>query len=218
MNLITVTQPPVEPVSLDEIRQFLRIDPWGSPPEHPDDAMLESMIRASREKVEQTTRRALVSQRLRLVLSCAPADRVFMGGFGSDPDDYYFRPRSILLPKPPLIEVHSVSYYDGDNVLQTLPPDSYFVTGDVEPAELSLTGDGSWPVTYRRDDAVQVEYTAGYAPVGSPIDYVANVPDLLKSAIKTDVQLQYDEIAPDKREQLVKAFNRMLVSYVIAKF
>lgn len=219
MNLITVTPPVTEPVTLAELYSFLRLDPFGSPPEHPDDAMLASMLRTARETVEQKTRRALVSQRLRLVLGAPPADRVLMGGGGWSMDDFYLRPRAVLLPKPPLLEVHAITYFDAENVECTLDPASYIVVADTEPAQVQLVAGATWPEVYPRADAFQVEYSAGYAPAGSPpVDWAANVPDQAKSAIKFEVQLQYDEIAPEKRDQIEATIDRLLVSLKMPKF
>jgi hypothetical protein len=84
---------------------------------------------------------------------------------------------------------------------------------------VELADGQSWPSVFARPDALRIEYTAGYAPVGSPpSDFVANVPDLLKSAIKYDVQLQYDELSPDKRQDIVDAIDRCCRSFVVPKF
>jgi uncharacterized phiE125 gp8 family phage protein len=71
MNIITVTPPPFEPVTLAEVYAHLRLEPEGSPATHEDDAMLQRQIATARAYVEQATRRALVLQTLRL---SAPAD------------------------------------------------------------------------------------------------------------------------------------------------
>ena len=61
---------------------------------------------------------------------------------------------------------------------------------------------------YARDDAIRVNYLAGYAPLVSGtsesevIDYTANVPRVVKAAILIGVQLQFDELSPEKRAAL----------------
>lgn len=82
------------------------------------------------------------------------------------------------LPRPPLVSVQSVKYYDRLNVLQTMAASDYRV--DVAPrfGRISLVGETAvWPHTARRWDAVQIEYTAGY---GAP----ASVPSAIKVGIK----------------------------------
>lgn len=219
MNIVIVTPPPVAPVTRTELYSWLRIDPLGSPPEHPDDSMLDSMVAASTAKIEQMTRRALVQQRLRLVLPRFPGYVVRSTAFPEDDDFSTCRDSGIELLRPPFIELHSVSYYDEAGDLQTLAPEAYTLTPDTFCARVDTAAGYSWPATYGRQDAVQIEYTAGYAPVGSPpSDFVANVPDLLKSAVKYDVQLQYDELSPEKRQNIIDAITRCVRSYVVPKF
>lgn len=219
MNLIVLTPPPVEPVTLEDIYTFLRLDPAGSPPTHPDDAMLETMITAAREKVEQTTRRALVRQQLRLVLPAFPRFRVRSGFAGDDPDFAFWRDAGIELPKPPFAELVALRYYDDGNVLRTIDADDYFIADDGYVAKIEAGQQFQWPTTTTRPDAVQVDYVAGYAPDGSPpSDYRANIPAALVTAVKFEVQLMYDELAPEKRRDIENTIARLVRSFVVPKF
>jgi uncharacterized phiE125 gp8 family phage protein len=219
MNIIVTSPPPCEPISLEELYVFLRLDPEGSPPEHPEDAMLTTFIQTGREKVEQATRRALVEQRIRMVLPCFPT---FSVRFGSVYDeDAIERDASIELLRPPYQSIQSVRYYDQDNVLQTLATASYFVAEQAFVPLLTVAEGYNWPVTYGRADAVLIDYTVGYAPDGSPADdagYRANIPAALKDAVKFEVQLLYDELPPDKRKAIEETIKRLVRSFVIGKF
>jgi uncharacterized phiE125 gp8 family phage protein len=215
VNLIVVTEPPVEPVTLEDIYTFLRMDPEGSPPEHPDDVMLEQMIRSGREKVEQATRRALVQQRIRMVGNGFPRRCVR----GPDEDFDFYHDAPIELLRPPFAEIHSVSYYDTENEQQVLDASTYFVASDLLVAQLQMKDGFDWPDTYRRSDAIQIEYTVGYPPSGSPPDdYRANVPASLKRAVCCEVQLQYDELSPEKRKDITETIARLERSFVIPRF
>lgn len=221
MNIVTVTPPQFEPVTLADLYSWLRLDPVGSPPEHPDDALLTSLIQTERLLVEQQTRRALVDQRLRLILCGFPRLRVLFSsgaiwGDGTD-DAFEERPSFIEIPRPPLLTVHSVSYYDVANELQELDPAAYFVTAETFCARLNASDGYDWPETFRRGDAVQIEYSAGYASTESP-PAADGVPDALRTAIKIGVQLAYDEVSPEKRPQLEKMRQSMLASFRVAKF
>lgn len=216
MNLITITQPPVEPVTLEEIYLHLRIDPEGSPPTHPDDSMLATMITTARTRAEQITRRAFVQQTIRLVQPGFPVRR-----FGSEWDDepWIVRDGWLELFRPPFREIVQVRYYDQDNAIQTLAADQYFITDESFVPRLMASEAVSWPETYCRDDAVQIDYVVGYPPEGSPpADYHANVPAPIKDAIKIGVQLLYDELAPEKRDQLEQTFQRLLASFKVHTF
>lgn len=218
MNIIVTSAPAVEPVTLEEIYLFLRMDPDGSPPTHPDDAMLSTMITSAREKVEQTTRRALVQQSIRLVLPRFPSRRI---GGSWDEDLYTDVDSPIELLCPPYQSIQTVRYYDLDNVLQTMAADSYFVADQAFVAELRPAAGQCWPMAYRREDAVLIDYTVGYTPNGSPPDsagWCANVPASIKEAIKFEVQLQYDELAPEKRKDIEQTIARLLRSFIVPKF
>jgi uncharacterized phiE125 gp8 family phage protein len=214
MNLITVVPPSDFPVTLADMYLWLRMDPDGSPATHPDDSMLTTNIGTATAKVEQVTRRALMPQRIRLV----------QPHWSQKSDDYWRFSTGLTcgyieLPRPPLIEVHSVTYYSSANVLTTFPSESYYVDQESFVPRIALNEGYSWPVTFDRNDAVRVEYTAGYSGDGSPpVAQAANVPDGLKTAIKIEVQLLYDELTPEKRLALENAQARLLASYRVHTF
>lgn len=196
MNIILVEAPAVTPVSLEEIYTFLRLDPEGSPPEHPDDAMLRDMIQAATEKVQAATNRALVQQTIRLVL---PA----------------FTSGGIELKRPPFLEMVSVKYLDGVGAEQTLDPDSYTVADQAYVPKLYPVT--PWPATLAREDAVRIEYIVGYEPVDTS-DLTGNIPAGLKAAVKFEVQLQYDELTPEKRQQLEDSVARQVAHHRVHTF
>jgi uncharacterized phiE125 gp8 family phage protein len=204
VNLTVITPPPFEPVTLAQAYKQLRLTPdhAGSPGEetHPDDAMLRGSITTAREQVEQMARRSLIQQTLRLSMAGFPASCVH--GIW-----YAATPVRIRLLRPPIIRVEAVSYYDGDNALQTVDADDYYVTDEQVPELRFVTGFAA-PVTYDRPDALRVDYVCGYAPDGSPSttqeEYAANVPSSLCDAILIGVQLLYDDMAPADREQMEK--------------
>lgn len=219
MNLITTVEPVVEPVSLQDIYTFLRLDPSGLPATHPDDAMLRTMIRDARIRAEQVTRRAFVQQTIRLITDGFPCRRFGAAGPWGDGEDWIERDGWLELPRPPFVEVVAVRYYDAENVLQTLAPSAYFVTEQSFVPRLMVADGGSWPDTYTRDDALQVDYVVGYPADGSPpADFVANVPAQYKNAIMIGVQLLYDELALEKRDQLEAAFQRQLAGNRVHRF
>lgn len=191
MNLEVITPPPFEPVTLDEVYLHLRLDPDGSPREHIDDPILRTYIAASRQWVEEETRRSLVQQTLRLT---GDGFGPVCGGLGG------FR-----LLRPPVIRVLGVSYFDGENLRQDLDPTDYYLSNLRWPM-LRLPGSFTPPTLYRRPDALQIDYVAGYAPDGSPPetqeDFVASIPPALKSAVLLGVQLLYDNLAAEQRGHL----------------
>ena len=68
MSSILLTAPAVEPLALDDVRAFLRVDA------HDDDELIAALVAAARLAVETQTRCALITQSWRLTLDCWPAD------------------------------------------------------------------------------------------------------------------------------------------------
>jgi uncharacterized phiE125 gp8 family phage protein len=150
-----VSEPAYEPVSSAEAKRWLRID--ADDTDH--DLVVDMLIKAMREDAENRTQRAFISRQLLLYLSDWPWHRQY--GVKID------------LQHPPLISVDSFQYIDTDGVLQTLAADQYVVHDEYEPAFIIPEWEVTWPTIRRVPDAIQITFTAGYAP-GSPSDEAAN--------------------------------------------
>ena len=68
MSAILLTGPPLEPLTIDEAKAFLRVA------NDDDDAVIAALIAAARNHVEALTRRGLLLQTWRFVLDAWPAD------------------------------------------------------------------------------------------------------------------------------------------------
>ncbi len=221
-RISVTTPPPVKPITLSDVYFQLRLDTSGSPPSNPDDAALTRMIGSATDWAEQATRRALIQQDVRLIYHRFPCDRIYFRAqetLWSVPGDYDIRPRHIELLRPPLLSVPEdgslVQYYDQTNTLQVLDASWYVINQDDQVATIELLQPYVWPVCYLREDAVILNYTAGYAPLlaGSPpvpTDYAANVPDGIKQAMLIHVQRSYDPMTPEKYTQLSEAMDDLL--------
>lgn len=205
MRINVVTPPTQMPVTLADCYGQLRLDPSGSPLTTPDDAMLNRLISSATDYAEIHTRRALCQQTLQLTFRKFPWDRLYFRSqetLWSEPHGYDIRPRHVRLIRPQLISFLSMKYYDQQNVLQTVDPSTYLIHSDTQEATIELLEGFFWPILYLREDAVQLNYIAGYPPKalgGSPprFDYAFNVPAAVKQAILLHVQLHYDP-ADDK--------------------
>lgn len=153
--ITVVTAPSIEPVTLSEAKAHLRVDSDITA----EDTLITALIKAARETAEGRTWRAFLEQTLLLTLDDWPEGDV------------------IELPRPPLIEVDSVQYYDVDGVLQTMAEADYQVDATSEPGRVMPAYDGSWPSLREVPNAVQIQYTAGYG------DEAGDVPQKLKQAI-----------------------------------
>jgi len=145
--------PTAEPVTLTEAKTHLRVDVTD------DDVLITSLIASARQYVEQIARRALVTQTWRLSIQEFPASGV------------------IILPKPPLQSVTSITYTDITGTTSTVDSNTYTVDTDSEPGRVVLKYGESWPsASLANTNPVQVTFVAGY---GAP----SAVPEYWKQAI-----------------------------------
>ncbi len=127
------------PVILADIKTHCAIDDGTT-----EDARLTALIWAADSFIESETNRAYVDQTWELVC----------GGFLN----------GIELPKPPLVSVVSVKYFDSDNVEQTLSTNDYYVViPETDYGYIEATN--TFPTTFSRPDAVTIRFTCGnYLP------------------------------------------------------
>jgi uncharacterized phiE125 gp8 family phage protein len=139
MALVLTTAPLTEPVSLDDAKLHLRVDI------DTDDTLINALIIAARQHIENVLNRSLITQTWDLWLDEFPGD------------DY------IELPKPPLSSVSSLKYYDTSDTVATWAAANYFVDTKSEPGRLCLAYGITWPTTTLRDfNGVDITFVAGY--------------------------------------------------------
>ncbi len=155
MALTIVTAPTVEPVTLTEAREHLRID---APDEDP---LIISFIEAATDYCEDLQNRAYIDQTWDLTLDIFPNGDI------------------INIPLPPLQSVSSVTYYGTGGTANTLTSSTYIVDTNSEPGRLSLAYNAVWPnETLRPVNGVVVRFVAGYGSVATA------VPNMAKQAVK----------------------------------
>lgn len=182
ISLVRTVEPASEPVTVAEAKAHCRVDTGA------DDAIFESLVTAARVLVESRTNRSLMTQTWKLSLDRFPGYQPWNLGSPYAPvigrqfsTEYvcgrYMQP-PLLLPRPRLIEVVSLAYYDINGDEQTLDPSAYVVGEDSEPAAVFPVPFTWWPATmWGRPDAVQVTYSAGYGDASA-------VPETVKLAMK----------------------------------
>ena len=151
----TITSAPtVEPVTVEELKLFGRID--GSD----EDALLASLISAVRMQAEEYTGRAFITQTIRMVL------------------DYWPR-ENIELPRPPLQSITAISIVGEDGSVVAYDSSKYFVVAEKIPGEIVIKNGNVFPLnTARYSAGIRIDYKAGYG------DAATAVPEPIKSAIK----------------------------------
>lgn len=145
MGLIVTVPPTAEPLSLAEAKAHCRV--YGAD----DDGLLAGYIMAARAHAEVYTRRALMTQTLALTID---------GGW---PDD------QIVLPKPPLQSVSSITYTDTTGAVQTLAADQYRVDATSHEGTIERAYGVTWPSVRDQSRTIVVTYVTGYTQIPEPI-------------------------------------------------
>lgn len=163
-RLRLVTAPVVEPVSLDEAKEHLRVEMEMTD----EDPLIDSMTRSVRAECESIARRAFVTQTWDLILDAWPTTGV------------------IEVPLPPLQSVTSITYVDSDEIGYTMPATDYGVDADSEPGRIYLKAGKSWPGgSLRQVAGVKVRFVAGFSSADL-------VPDIYKAAIRLGLDVYYN--------------------------
>ena len=172
-----VTEPSVEPVSLEEAEDHLRLSDTSTGVE---DTVILSYIKAARRVCERIQNRAYIEQTWNLVLNGFPAS----GG--------------IKIPLPPLISVSHVKYYGTGGTATTMTAANYYVDTDSEPGGVYLAYGEVWPsATLRPNNGVEIQFVAGYGSAAS------SVPMEVRQAIKLLTGHLYENreaTTPDKMQ------------------
>ena len=171
MSLKTITPPATEPLTANEVKQYLRIDGTD------DDALISSFITQAREFCEDYQGKKYITQTLELILDEFPFD------YSID-----FRACS------PIQSVTSVKYYDTSNTEYTLSSNDYIVDADSFVARIALAYNKSWPtIQLKPVNGVVIRFVAGYGNA-------ASVPETFKQAMVAHIKILADGTLFNLRE------------------
>ncbi|HEY1605616.1 MAG TPA: head-tail connector protein [Allosphingosinicella sp.] len=137
-----------EPVSLDDVRAYLRIDSDKTD----EDAFLAAAITAARRGCEKYLNRSVIGETRTAVFSGFPLWPTYLSG------QLPTREQLVLYLAGGVVQsVQSVTYVDGDGSTQTVDPESYILDLWSMPARLAPLD--AWPIAADRPEAVRVAYT-----------------------------------------------------------
>ena len=174
---VIVNQPTHEPVTLEEMREHLRID------DEDEHVYLIDCISEAREAIEEWTGLALLFQRWKLTIDRWPigAER-WWDGVQQGSAIMLYGPnssQSLKLPKFPVIGVHSVTTYDENSNATTINVSNVFdIDTSQKPARMKVKFGETWPTALRALNAIEVQYNAGYGTTAN------TVPRPIRRAIK----------------------------------
>lgn len=175
MPLYQMTQPAVEPVTLNEAKAHLRITTYDQ------DALISSLITAARRLCEQHTRRCFITQTIKETFERFP----FMG-FAADRllPISSFQPQTAGVMKPiavsqqyggiylmraPVQSITSITYYDANNNLTTMSASAYYAQLDPQGAVIVPGYNTWWPAARLFPESVSITYVAGYGSTGDAV-------------------------------------------------
>jgi uncharacterized phiE125 gp8 family phage protein len=167
MRRFILNGPAVEPLSLAEAKRFLRIDHGD------DDALVQSLIKAARQRIEARTGRALIAQDWRIVTDAWPS-----GG-------------RLALPVLPARAVAAVRVIDWLGAAQAFSPPVYNLVAGTEPPVLDAS---ALPQPGKARDGIEIDVAAGYGPSA------ADVPEPLRQAMRLMIAHAYAATGPDGRK------------------
>ena len=143
----------LEPVTAANVKLYARVA------HSVEDTLITSWIKAAVKLAEDYQHRAYIEQTWKLAYDRFPGS-------------------CILVPRPPLISVQSIKYYDYDDNETTFSASNYSLDIIAEVGRIYLNYGVQWPtVTLRPRNAVIIDFTVGYG------DEAADVPDSVKNAI-----------------------------------
>lgn len=173
-----VTAPASEPVSLSDVKTFLRIDG------NDDDAILNTLISSCRRMAEEYCQRAFITQSWRLVLDrFIDREIQILPGFYTAPTPFEIDGyQDIQLSKLPIQSITHIKSTNDANVQSTVSSAIYTLNTDT--GVILLNEGRSWPTELRDRAAVEVQFVAGYGNA-------AAVPEPIKHGILQHVAASY---------------------------
>ena len=143
-SLRLVSGPTIEPVTVAEVKTYAHID------HTTEDALIGQWIKSARILAEGYQRRAYMRQTWEVIYDCFPA-------------------MPLYIPRPPLVEVKSVKYYDYQDTETELTLATYFqIDTNHEPGRIAFKYGQTWPTATLRDlEVLKIQYVAGYNIAGS---------------------------------------------------
>ncbi|MBT4837928.1 MAG: hypothetical protein HON94_11345 [Methylococcales bacterium] len=170
-----------EPVTLTEAKAHLQVTVSD------DDTFIGSLITAARMHVQSYMHRQLMPSTWQLFLDVFPSDTIY-------------------IKECPVTAISSIKYVDENGSEQTLSSSLYSLDKESEPARLNPVYGESWKTTQTQNNAVTIEFTAGYADADS-------VPGAIKAAILLLVGFLYENRGDEGHRTIPKSIYHLVDPY-----
>jgi uncharacterized phiE125 gp8 family phage protein len=183
---IFVSGPAVEPITLAEIKAYLRVDE----DDPAQDDLISGLIKAARLTIEAASRRILIEQSWRVVLDRWPRDGV------------------VLLPLTPLIAVDAIRIADAAGATTELPDNAFEADALSDPPRI-LVADAPEPGKPR--NGISVELRAGFGTTAEavPATLKLAIRILVAHWFENRGDVTGEQILPPEALALVAPFQRV---------
>jgi len=189
--LVTIAPPALEPVALEMLKGYLRLDQGDTS----QDGVLQALAESAREWVEDYTRRRLITQTVRLTLDHFP-------GYMTN---NIWAP--LFLPLPPVQAVASFTYIGQNGIPQAMVADvNYNADLLSSPARLMPPWGSLWPCPRLVPSAVTIDLIVGYG------DTPDKVPMAIRTAIMQLAATRFENRLPDSGD-VPKWIKAVLMGY-----
>lgn len=146
-----ITAPAAELITLAQARSHLKLETEGSPPTHPDDALVEALIVVAREAAENYTGLVIALREFTVAFDEFPSYEIETGLW-------------------PVTAVVSVNYSDQNGDPQVVNAANYMLDNYARPARIASPVE-PWPATEVAPNAASATVTAGFTDGSSPDTY-----------------------------------------------
>ncbi|MEY8001606.1 head-tail connector protein [Clostridium sp. Mt-5] len=177
-NLTLITPPVIEPLSLDEVKNYLRTDDIADTQE---DAYISSLITVAREWCEDYQHRAYITQTWELALQEFPFDNTDTLNDNEESD-------IIEIPKGNLQSINSITYKDLYGNVKSLAENTDYIVSTrgiigkiCPPYACVFPTVPLWPL-----DPIVINFTCGYG------DDSSKIPKRIKQAMLLLISHWYD--------------------------
>ena len=145
MALVLTGPPTLEPISIAEAKDHLRVD-------HTDeDTLIASLILTSRLHIEAGLSIALITQSWTWTFDAWPT-----------------RNSNVTLPLRPVSSISAINVLDGSGTPLPVPATDYVLDGDHVPPRLSNTK-GTWPKPGKAQAGIEISFVAGFGAAASDV-------------------------------------------------
>lgn len=178
-GLSVITPPIIEPVTLQEVKEYLRVD------DATDERVVRPFIDSARRFCEEHTGRALMTQTLKLSLDAFEDNYdPLWEGLRTGPYMNHYK-NYIVLPRSPVASVTHLKTFNDANTATTFASANYVLDLVREPSRIVLKKGFTFPTDLRVANAIEVTYVAGYTS-----QYL--VPEPIKLGIMQHIAYLYE--------------------------